>query len=132
MFDFLQRREILDIILSAEVVFSAIFTLALFIVVHSLLTFMRQSTSLYGRLAHIEADLVVLQASIPGKLERISCMRRELAPLQDRFKRIQMYHARLQYAERKWMEEQVAAEREAEEQSERQIQRQRLGLDRFI
>jgi len=91
MFDFLQRREVLDIILSSKVVFSAVFTLALFIVVHSVLMFMRQSGELYTRLAQIDADLNVLHASIPGKLERITQLRRDLEPLQADFRQIQAY-----------------------------------------
>ena len=132
MFDFLQRREVLDIILSAEVVFSAVFTLALFIVVHSVLMFLRQSGALYTRLAQIDAELNVLHASIPGKLERITHLRRELEPLQADFRKIQAYYARLQHLERKWMEKEAAKEEEEESEKDKRIQRQKLGLDRFI
>ena len=131
MFDFLQRREILEIILSAEVVFSAVFTLALFIIVHAVLMFMRQSGDLYTRLAQIDADLNVLHASIPGKLERITQMRRELEPLQADFRQIQAYYTRLQQLERRWLREQEEAEQEEEDEKDKRIQRQKLGLDRF-
>ena len=104
VFDFLQRREVLDIILSSKVVFSAVFTRALFIVVHSVLMFMGQSGELYTRLAQIDADLNVLHASIPGKLERITQLRRDLEPLQADFRQIQAYYSRLQHLERKSME----------------------------
>lgn len=132
MFDFLQRREVLDIILSSKVVFSAVFTLALFIVVHSVLMFMRQSGELYTRLAQIDADLNVLHASIPGKLERITQLRRDLEPLQADFRQIQAYYSRLQHLERKSMEQEVEAEREEEAEKDKRIQHQKLGLDRFI
>ena len=74
----------------------------------------------------------VLQARILGKLERIRTMREDLAPLKEDFKMIQDYFSRLQHAERQWLAEQVAQEREEEEGKDKQIQRQRLGLDRFI
>lgn len=132
MFEFLRGNDVISIIFSAEVLFSAIFTLSLFIAVHALLTYMRQSTVLYTRLAQIEAELNVLQASIPGKLERICTSREDMAPLKERFKMVQGYFSRLQHAERQWVEEQIAKEQEEGEGKDKQIQRQRLGLDRFI
>lgn len=132
MLDFFSNNDVLEIILSAEVIFCAIFTLALFIVVHSVLMFLRQSGELYTRMAQIDAELNVLHASIPGKLERITQLRRELEPLQAEFRQIQSYCARLQHLDRKWMEQQAAAEREEEESQEKRIQRRKLGLDRFL
>lgn len=132
LFDFLHGSDVLSIILSAEVLFSAIFTLALFIAVHALMTFMRQSTDLYTRLAQIEAELNVLQASIPGQIERIRAMREDLAPLKADFGQVQAYYARLQHIDRRWREEEAARELEEEGDKDKQIQRQRLGLDRFI
>jgi hypothetical protein len=132
MLDFLQRREVLEIILSAEVIFTVVFTLALFIVVHAVLMFMRLSGDLYMRLAQIDADLSVLHASIPGKLERITQKRRELEPLQADFRQIQAYFTRLQQLERRSLREQEKADQEEEDEKGKQIQRQKLGLDRFI
>lgn len=132
MFDFLLDRDIVGIILSAEVVFCAVFTLSLFIAVHSVLRFVRQSGSLYTRLAQIESELSVLHASIPGKLERIGALRQELAPLQDELRRIQIYYARLQNLDRKWLQDEAARLRAQEEQEEKRIQRHKLGLDRFL
>ncbi len=125
MLDFLQRGEVLEIILSAEVIFSAVFTLALFIVVHAVLTFLRHSGELYTRLAQIDADLNVLHASIPGKLERITQRRRELEPLQADFRQIQSYYARLQHLERKSIEAEVEAARAEEAEKDSRIQRQK-------
>ena len=51
MSEFPSGSDFISIIFSAEVLFSAIFTLSLFIAVHALVTFMRQSTALYTRLA---------------------------------------------------------------------------------
>ena len=132
MFDFLLDRDIVDIILSAEVVFCAVFTVSLFIAVHSVLGFVRQSGSLYTRLAQIEAELSVLHASIPGKLERIGALRQELAPLQAELRQIQLYYARLQNLDRKWLQDEASRAREEEEQKDKLIQRQKLGLDRFL
>ena len=93
---------------------------------------MRQSNSLFTRQAQIEAELNVLQATIPGKLERIRDMRENLAPLQAEFKEIQAYFSRLQHMDRLWMAEQAEKEREEDQDKDNQIQRQRMGLDRFI
>ena len=106
--------------------------MSLFIAVHSLLGFMRQSNGLYTRLAQIEAELNVLQASIPGKLERIRTMRQDLAPLKDEFKKIQEYYSRLQHIDRRWTAEQAEKERDEEQEDDNKIQRRRMGLDRFI
>jgi hypothetical protein len=125
-------QEAMDIILSAEVIFSIVFTVSLFIIVHSLLSFLRQSGGLYTRLAEIEGEMDVLQASIPGKLERIGTMRRSMEPLQQEFRQIQAYHARLIHLERKWEEEQRQKELEEEEENAKMGARRRLGLDRFI
>ncbi|MBT7594719.1 MAG: hypothetical protein HN559_07395, partial [Gemmatimonadetes bacterium] len=84
------------------------------------------------RLAQIDADLSVLHASIPGKLERITQRRRELEPLQADFRLIQAYYARLQHLERKSIEAEMEAVKEEESDKDNRIQRQRLGLDRFI
>lgn len=132
LFEFLGSSDVLSIVLSAEVVFSAIFTLALFIAVHALMTFMRQSTSLFTRLAQIEAELNVLQASIPGKIERIRSIRDDLAPLKAEFGQIQAYYSILQHLERRWQEEEAARQQAEEGDKDKQIQRQRLGLDRFL
>lgn len=132
MFDFLHGSDVISIIFSAEVLFCAIFTLSLFIAVHALMTFMRQSTALYTRLARIDAELNVLQASIPGRLERIRAKRDDLAPLKEEFGKIQGYYSLLQHAERRWLDEQDSKEHEGEEGKDKQIQRQRMGLDRFI
>ena len=129
---FLNNPDLVDIILSAEVLFSVIFTLSLFIAVHAILSFVRQSNSLYTRLAQVEADLNVLHASIPGKLERTREMRTALAPLRKDFEQIQAYHARLQHLERKAVEEEMAKEREQEDLRDRKIQRRQLGLDRLL
>ncbi len=114
MSEFLSGSDFISIIFSAEVLFSAIFTLSLFIGMHALLTFMRQSTALYTRLAQIDAELNVLQASIPGQLERIRAMREDLAPLKEDFKRIQGYYSRLQHVQRRAMAEEAAKEQEEE------------------
>jgi hypothetical protein len=121
-----------SIIISDETIFCAIFTLSVFIAVHSLLGLMQQSNALYKRLARIEADLHLLQASIPGKLERIRNLRETQAPLMERSTQIQTYYSRLQYIDRQWHNEQIEKEREEEEDKDNQIQRQRMGLDRFI
>ena len=131
MFAFLDR-DALDIILSAEVIFAAIFTLSLFIAVHSILTFLRQSGGLYTRLAEIDAEMDVLQASIPGKLERIRTRRRTLDPLQDEFKKIREYHARLLHLLRRAEEEERRQEESEEEEKDKRIQRKKLGLDAYI
>lgn len=73
----------------------------------SLMGFMRQSNSLFTRLAKIEAELNVLLATIPGKLERIRTMRDNLAPLQAEFKEIQAYFTRLQHMDRRWLAQQI-------------------------
>jgi hypothetical protein len=112
-----------SIIISDEAIFCAIFTLSVFIAVHSLLGLMQQSNALYTRLARIEADLNVLQASIPGKLERIRNLRETQAPLMERFTQIQAYYSRLQCIDRQWHDEQIEKEREEEEDKNNQIQR---------
>jgi hypothetical protein len=91
--------------------------------------FMRQSNSLFTRLAQIEAELNVLLATIPGKLER---MRDNLAPLQAEFKEIQAYFRRLQHMDRRWLAQQAKKSGKKMQDKDHQIQRQRMGLDRFI
>ena len=113
----------MSIIIGDEAIFCAIFTLSVFIAVNSRLGLMQQSNSLYTRLARIEADLNVLQASIPGKLERIRNLRETQAPLMERFTQIQTYYSRLQYIDRQWHNEQIEKEREEEEDKDNQIQR---------
>lgn len=125
-------RDVVNIILSAEVIFAAIFTLSLFIAVHSTLTFLRQSGGLYKRLAEIDAAMDVLQASIPGKLERIRTRRRTLDPLQSEFKKIREYHARLIYLLRRAEESERQEEEAEEEEKDKRIQRKKLGLDAYI
>ncbi|MFC1526627.1 hypothetical protein ACFL6X_07455 [Candidatus Latescibacterota bacterium] len=131
MLEFLDK-EAIDIILSAEVIFSIVFTVSLFIIVHSLLGFLRQSGGLYTRLAEIEAEMSVLQASIPVKLERIRTIRRSMEPLQQDFRKVQAYHAHLIHLERKWEKDAQQQEEEEEEEQGKKITRRRLGLDRFI
>ena len=102
--EILQTNDFVSIILSAEVLFTVIFTISLFVAVHAPMGFMRQSNSLFTRLAQIEAELNVLLATIPGKLER---MRDNLAPLQAEFKEIQAYFRRLQHMDRRWLAQQA-------------------------
>ncbi|MFH1571762.1 MAG: hypothetical protein ABIL09_27480 [Gemmatimonadota bacterium] len=124
--------DLVAILLSAEVIFAVIFTVSLLIAVHSIISFFQRSGSLYTRLAEIEAEMSVLQASIPGKLENIRARRAALQPLQEQFKQIRAYHARLLHLQRRWEEEQRHKEEEEEAEREHQIQRRKLGLDAFI
>ena len=73
--------DLVAILLSVEVIFAVIFAVSLLIAVHSLVSFFQRSGSLYTRLAEIEAEMSVLQASIPGKLENIRARRAALQPL---------------------------------------------------
>ena len=131
MFDFLDRDAI-EIILSAQVIFSVVFTVALFILVHSVLSFLRQSGPLYTRMNELEAEISVLTAGIPVRIEEIAQLRQTLGPLQADFKQLRDYHARLNYMVQKAMEEDEDKDKEEDEQGQRDIRRQRLGLDRFI
>ena len=131
MFDFLDRDAI-EIILSAQVMFSVVFTISLFILVHSVLSFLRQSGPLYTRMTELEAEISVLAAGIPVRIEEIAQLRQTLGPLQADFRQLRDYHARLNYIAQKAMEEEEDKEKEEEEEGNREIRRQRLGLDRFI
>ena len=102
--EILQTNDFVSIILSAEVLFTVIFTISLFVAVHALMGFMRQSNSLFTRLAQSEAEFNVLLATIPGKLES---MRDNLAPLQAKFKDFQAYFRRLQHMDRRWLAQQA-------------------------
>lgn len=131
MFDFLDRDAV-NILLSAEVIFAAIFTLSLFVAVHSILSFLRQSGGLYARLAAVESEMEVLRVSIPGKLERIRAQRRALEPLQAELRKIRDYHARLTHLLRRAEAEERQQERTEEEENDKRIQRRKLGLDALI
>ena len=116
----LLTRQNVDVIFSAEVIFTCVFTICVFILVHSLLTYLKQSGPLYTRMAQIEAEINVLQAHIPVKLEQIAERRRQLEPLEEDFKQLRNYHARLNYIERKAAEE----ERQREEEEEQDFQQE--------
>ncbi len=131
MLDFLDR-DAFEIIFSSEVIFCAVFTISLFILVHSVLSFLRHSGPLYKRMNELEAEISVLAAGIPVRIEEIAQRRRELSPLQDDFKQLRDYHARLSYMAQKAMEEEEDKEKEEDDEGQRSIRRQRLGLDRFI
>ena len=131
MLDLLDQ-EALDIILSPEVIFSAVFTLAMFSVVHTLLSFLRLTGPLYTRMAEIEAHLSVMQANIPGKVARLAELRGLIQPLENDFRQIRTYHARLAYIERKAEEKELEKEKEEAEVSGRLVERRSKGLDRFI
>ena len=131
MFEFLDLDAV-NIIFSAEVIFCAVFTICIFILVHALMTYLRQSGPLYTRIAQIEADLSVLQASIPVKIEQITDLHRSLEPLQEDFKSLRLYHAKLVYLERKAAEDEAEAERDEEEGHKKDVKRQKLGLERFL
>ena len=111
MFDFLDKDAV-DIILSAEVIFSVVCTFSLFVLVHALLSFMKHSGPLYTRMAQVEAEITVLQASIPVKVEQIAALRHSLQPLQSDFRQLRTYHARLTYIEKKAVEDEIERERE--------------------
>ena len=131
MFEFL-NRDAIQIILSAEVIFCTVFTISLFILVHSVLTFLRQSVPLNARMAEVEAEIRVLASAIPVRIAEIAQMRHALGPLEDDFKQLRDYHARLCYIAQRAAEEEAKKEEEVEVEDQRSIRRQRLGLDRFI
>jgi len=131
--DFLQNSDLVSIILSDEVIFCAIFTLSVFIAVHSLLGLMRQSNALYTRLARIEADLNVLQASKhPWQTRAYPQPARDPGSPEGEVHPDPGILLALQSIDRQWHDEQIEKEREEEEDKDNQIQRQRMGLDRFI
>ena len=132
LFGGLLNRDSIDIIFSGEVIFAVVLTICVFILVHSLLTYLKQSGPLYTRIAEIESEITVLQASIPVRLEEISALRHQMEPMEEEFKQLRNYHARLVYAERKADEEEQEKELEESAEKDREIKRQKLGLDRLI
>lgn len=131
MFEFL-NRDAFEIIFSSEVIFCTVFTIALFIVVHSVLSFLRQSGPLFKRMTELEAEISVMTAGIPVRIAEIAQMRRTLGPLENDFKQLRDYHARLNFMAQKAMEAEEEQEKAEDEEGQRSIRRQRLGLDRFI
>tara|TARA_B100000686_G_C16747229_1_gene950225 strand:- start:855 stop:1127 length:273 start_codon:yes stop_codon:yes gene_type:complete len=87
---------------------------------------------LYKRMNELEAEISVLSAGIPVRIEEIAQRRRELGPLQDDFKQLRDYPARLNYMAQKAIQQEEEKEKEEDEEGQRSIRRQRLGLDRFI
>ena len=128
----LLTRENVDIVFSAEVIFTCVFTICVVILVQSLLNYLKQSGPLYTRMAEIEAEISVLQAHIPVKLEQLAERRRQLEPLEEDFKLLRNYHARLNYMERKATEEERTRQEEEEHEKDKEVKRAKLGLDRYL
>ena len=130
MLDFLQNSDLVSIILSDEVIFCAIFTLSVFIAVHSLLGLMRQSNALHtpgknrGGSQRSAGEHPWQTRAYPQPARDPGSPEGEVHP--------DPGISRLQYIDRRWHDEQIEKEREEEEDKDNQIQRQRMGLDRFI
>ena len=64
----------------------------------------------------LEAELSVLAAGTPVRIEEIAQRRRELDPLQDDLKQLRGYHPRLNYTAQKAVQEEEDKEKEEDEE----------------
>ena len=122
--------DIVDAILSTEVLAGVVMVAVLGMIVRCFLSFTREAASLAPKLAKIESDLTRLQEEMPDKKKRVSDLAAVVYPLRDREGKLRAYYDGLRNMELE--QERAATQSEGEEQAEEQAEKKKRGQRRLM
>ncbi len=104
--------NILDVLLSGEVLFGLAAALTLAIVVRALTGFLGDATELKVRLENVQQELDKSRESLPEKKEQLEAFRAQVEPLKPQEQKMRTYYAKLRDIERQAAKEEAAEEEE--------------------
>jgi len=120
--------NMLDVILSVEVIAGIIITASLAMSVRSILFFTREAATMSPRLQKLESDLTRLRDGMSDKKKSVKELTVVVDPLKATEARLRAYYDSLKNLELE--HERLSAESSAREEEERQkrVQRKKMGL----
>ena len=121
--------DVLDIILSTEVITGIITVGSLAMVVRSILLFTNESSGLGPKLIRMEADLTKFSDGVDVRKQAVKDLNTVVVPLRASEERLRNYYDRLVNIELEHDRAEHEAEEEDQEASRKRVHKRRMGFD---
>ena len=121
-------NNILDVVLSTEVIAGVLIVASLAMAVRSILFFTRESTGIAPKLMKIESDLEKWRAGMGDKKKIVQDLTVIVDPLREREGRLRMYYDSLKNMEVDHQKNEAKAGEEQEQARKKRVQRKKMGF----
>ncbi len=121
--------NVLDIILSTEVITGIITVGSLAMIVRSILLFTNEAAGMSPRLMRIEADLTKFSDGMGERKQAVKDLNTVVVPLREREERLRNYFDRLRNMELEHDRAEHEAIEEEEDLKKKRVQRKKMGFD---
>ena len=121
--------NVLDIILSTEVISGVLIVGSLAMTVRSILLFTREAAGISSRLIKVETDLAKLSDRMGEHKQVVRALNTVVTPLRVREERLRNYYDRLRNMELEHDRAAQKAEEEEELARKKRVQRKKMGFD---
>ncbi len=121
--------NVLDIILSTEVVTGIITVGSLAMIVRSILLFSREAAGISPRLLKVEMDLAKLSDRMGEDKQVVRALNTVVTPLREQEERLRNYYDRLRNMDLEHDRAAQKAEEEEESARKKRVQRKKMGID---
>ena len=121
-------NNILDVVLSTEVVAGVLIVASLGMAVRSILFFTRESTGIAPKLMKIEADLEKWRGGMGEKKKMVEELTAVVDPLRERDGRLRMYYDSLKSLEVDYEKSDAKASEEQKQARTKRVERKKMGF----
>ncbi len=121
-------NNILDVVLSTEVIAGVLIVASLAMAVRSILFFTRESTGIAPRLMKIESDLEKWRGGMGDKKQIVADLTVVVDPLREREGRLRMYYDSLKNMEVDHEKNEAKESEEQEQARKKRVQRKKMGF----
>ena len=121
-------NNILDVVLSTEVIAGVLIVASLAMAVRSILFFTREITGIAPRLMKIEADLERWRGGMGDKKKIVADLTEIVDPLREREGRLRMYYDSLKNMEVDHEKNEARASHEQAQARKKRVQRKKMGF----
>ena len=121
-------NNILDVVLSTEVIAGVLIVASLAMAVRSILFFTRESTGIAPKLMKIESELEKWRAGMGDKRKIVQDLTVIVDPLREREGKLRMYYDSLKNMEVDHEKNEAKASEEQEQARKKRVQRKKMGF----
>ena len=119
--------DILDAILTPDVLHGIVIVGALVFIVRSLLIFSKESAGLRPKLDEADRSLTRLREGMENQKKKVASLSKKVEPLQGRFDQMNSLHEKIKEIEDEDERKVAQAETEEEEARNRRVKRKKMG-----
>lgn len=120
--------NILDVVLSTEVIAGVLIVASLAMAVRSILFFTRESSGMSPRLMKIESDLEKWRGGMGEKKKAVDALNTIVTPLREKEGKLRMYYDSLKNMEVDHERNSAQENEEAEQERKKRVQRKKMGF----